>query len=139
MKEETQRATVALLGGPDTDAAEIARLSQQLRRRLLELDVEDVRMEGTGEVPPGARSAEALSINSLVITLTPALITAVAVVLQGWLMNHQVVTIKLSLGGESVEVTPENAEALTRFARRHAEMPAEKPAEHEPANQPASE
>jgi hypothetical protein len=46
---------------PDADAAELDEATQQLRRELLELDVENVERPSAGPAPPGAPSALARS------------------------------------------------------------------------------
>jgi hypothetical protein len=54
--------TVVLDGGSDTDAPELAELTGQLRRRLLELDVERVELVRSAEVPVRAKPLDAVSI-----------------------------------------------------------------------------
>jgi hypothetical protein len=55
MSGGAERLTLAVAGGPDTDDAELAELTGQLRRRLLELEVESVEPLRSTKVPPGAK------------------------------------------------------------------------------------
>ena len=54
------------------DLEELSNLSLRLRRELIELDVEDVRPVGGGQLPDGAKSLEAIDWGALIVTLTSA-------------------------------------------------------------------
>lgn len=56
---EKQTATfgIQVAVGPDTDAEEVAEATLQLRRELLDFDVDAVEPAGGGEPPQGAKAA----------------------------------------------------------------------------------
>ena len=53
--------------GPDSDAEELAELTQRLRGQLLELDVDAVEPATGGEAPAGSKGVELLAIGGLVV------------------------------------------------------------------------
>jgi len=69
--------TVATEGGADSDAQEVERLTAQLRRSLLDLDVRAVERVRIDESPPGAEPADAVALGALAVTLVPAVLQAV--------------------------------------------------------------
>lgn len=119
----TERLTLAIEGTPDSDGQELARLTGQLRSQLLELDVERVDLVRAGEVPPGSKVADPITIGAIIITLAPTVIQAVIGLVQNWHKNHPVSSIKVTLGDDSLELgnaSPEQLEELTKaFIARH--------------------
>lgn len=87
------------------DDVEYDRLTQQLRRRLLELDVERVQLVRTGQGPLGAKSADAVAQGALLVTLAPIALTGVLGLIQTWLGRNSHATVELTLPGKSVKVT----------------------------------
>ena len=122
-QQGVERLTIAVEGAPDSDLEEHARLTTQLRQRLLELEVERVDLVRGGEVPPGSKVADPITIGAIAVTLAPAAIQAVIGLLQSWLKDRPVRSVKLTLGRDSLELgnaSPEQLEQLTRaFVARH--------------------
>ncbi len=122
--QPSERLTLVVEGRADSDLQELAKLTGQLRRQLLELDVEDVRLLRGGEIPRGAKIADPVAIGGLLVTLGPAAIQGVVGLAQHWLKDRPVSGIKLTLGGDTIELTnasPEQVEQLTRaFIARSA-------------------
>jgi hypothetical protein len=84
------------------DSEELDEATRSLQRELSELvDVE----RPAGEAPPGTRAVEVAALGSLVLKLGSSAVAPVARVLQGWLARRSGRTIKLTLGGDSIEIS----------------------------------
>ena len=88
------------------DDEELEHITRRLRKEILELDVEDVDLVKTGEIPDGARSGDIITLGSLLITLAssagvlPNLISTV----QSWLKRNEGHSITLEVDGDKLEV-----------------------------------
>jgi hypothetical protein len=122
--EDRKELTLAIDGGPGSDDREVAELTSQLRDRLLELDVERVELVRSDEIPEGAKPGDAISLGTLLITLAPSAVTAVIGLLKEWLANRPVRTAKVTIGGDSIELTDASTADQERlaeaFAAKHA-------------------
>lgn len=105
MTEENLLLTLSLDASPDGDDVERSRLTQQLRRQLLELDVEQVELVRDGRTPTGSKSAEAVTIGALLVTLAPTALTGAISLVQTWLDRHATSSIEISLPGKSITLT----------------------------------
>jgi hypothetical protein len=89
-----------------TEDEEFEQVTRRLRKDILELDVEDVDLVKTEELPEGARSGEVVTLGSLLVTLAassgvlPSLINTI----QSWLKRNEGHSITLELGGDKLEV-----------------------------------
>jgi hypothetical protein len=124
---DRQPATVGvqLAGGPDDDAEQLAEASMQLRRELLELDVDAVEVPSAGEPPPGTRAVELAALGALVVTVARSqLLGPVVAAIRSWLAGHQQRSIKLELDGDVLELTGVSSKEQQRLAeewlRRHS-------------------
>ena len=111
--------------GPGDDAEGLAEATLQLRRELLELDVEAVEAPPAGEAPPGTRGVDLPALGALVITaVRPQLLTAVVATVRSWLTRQQQRSIKLELDGDVLELTgvssSEQRRLTDEWLRRHA-------------------
>jgi hypothetical protein len=101
--------------GPGADADDVAEATLQLRRELLDLDVEAVELPRAGEAPPGSRAVDVAALGTLVVTLaqSPLLASVVAAVR----------SIKLELGGDVLELAGVSSDEQRRLTdewlRRH--------------------
>lgn len=124
MTERGRRLTLAIDGGPATDPEEVAEVTGQLRRRLLELDVDSVEPVRRDDVPPGAKPGEAVTIGALVVTAAPIVLRSVVRLVDSWLRNRPVRAVTLTVDGDSLELTNASRTAeqqLTQaFIDRHA-------------------
>ena len=116
---------VRIAVGPDGDAAEVAEATAQLRRELLDLDVEAVDVPRLGEAPPGTRGAELAELGALIVTLGQSqLLQAVLATVRSWLAGSANRRVKLELGGDTLELTGVSSDEQRRLAdawlRRHA-------------------
>jgi hypothetical protein len=92
--------------GPDADAEEIAEATLQLRRELLDLDVEAVELPRAGEAPPGTRAVELAALGALVVTVAQSpLLGPVVAAVRSWLAGAPQRSVKLELDGDALELT----------------------------------
>lgn len=108
----------------DADAAELQDAASQLRRELLELDVDDVKAPEGGEAPVGTRGAAAAEIGTLLVAVGHAAIGPVVAAIQSWVARRASRSVKLTIDGDSIEVSnvsPEDQrELIQSFLARHA-------------------
>jgi hypothetical protein len=109
--------------GADPDA--VVALTDALQQDLLELDVEDVDAPATAKPPDDAKAGEGLAIGTLVVTLTPAMLTAVVAVTRSWLSRQAHRRVKLKLGDDVLEMSGVSQDDQHRIVddwlRRHAD------------------
>src|SRR6266704_2091630 len=86
MEERPATLGVHLGIGPDADAEEVAEATAQLRRELLDLDVDAVGLPPAGEPPPGTRAVELAALGALVVTVAQSqLLASVVAAVRSWL------------------------------------------------------
>jgi hypothetical protein len=102
---------------PDTDSEELAALVQRLRAELLDLDVDRVEPLTAGEAPEGAKGVELLALGVLVVqfVLQPGVLTSIVDGVRSWLQRQSVRSVKLTLDGDSLEVTGVRSEEQDRL------------------------
>ena len=124
MSEQSQ-VSLQVEAGPDADAEEVAEATAQLRRELLELDVDSVKAPEGGPPPPGSKAAEVLAIGSLIVTLVKSTgLGAVVHTIQSWISRQQQRSVKLAIDGDTLEVTGVSSDDQRRlideWIARHA-------------------
>ena len=106
MDEHPAALSVQVAVGPDDDAEDIARATLQLRRELLDLDVDAVEVPEAGEPPPGSRAVDVAALGALVVNIADSqLLAAVVAAVRSWLAGTPRRGIKLELGGDALELT----------------------------------
>ena len=102
---------------PDTDSEELAALVQRLRAELLDLDVDRVEPLTAGEAPEGAKGVELLALGGLVVqfVLQPGVLTSIVDGVRSWLQRQSARSVKLTLDGDSLEVTGVSSEEQDRL------------------------
>jgi hypothetical protein len=106
MDEHVAALGVQVAVGFDGDALEVARATLQLRRELLDLDVDAVDAPGAGEPPPGARGMDVAAVGALVVNFADSqVLAAVVTAIRSWLAGSPRRSIKLELGGDVLELT----------------------------------
>ena len=107
MADPRTRLAVEVSAGPAADAEELDELVGQLRRELLELDVESVDRARGGPAPSGARAVDVLALGTLLVSLVdPAtVLPAVVAAVEMWLRGRGQRSVKLELDGDVLEVT----------------------------------
>jgi hypothetical protein len=124
MEERPATLGIQVTVGPDADTEEVAEVTLQLRRELLDLDVEAVELSRAGEPPPGTRAVELAALGALVVTVgqSPLLGPVVATV-RSWLASAPQRSIKLELDGDTLELTGlssnEQRRLVNEWLRRH--------------------
>jgi hypothetical protein len=90
---------------PDADAAELDQAASQLREELLGLDVDAVTRLHAEAPPPGTRAAEATMLGGLVVGLGREALGVVVRAIQAWVARRSSRSVKLTLDGDSIELT----------------------------------
>ena len=106
MEEQPATLGIQVAVGLDADAEEVAEATLQLRRELLDLDVEAVELARAGEPPPGTRAVELAALGALVVTVAQSpLLGPVVAAVRSWLAGAQQRSIKLELDGDVLELS----------------------------------
>ena len=127
MSGRSGEVAAVLDAGPDHDAEELSELTQRLRGELLELDVDVAALEDGGELPEGAKGVELLALGGLAIrfALNSTVLRAVVDTTVGWLGRQRARSVKLTLDGDTLEVTGvssgEQSQLIEQWVARHAD------------------
>jgi hypothetical protein len=127
MSEPRGELAAVLDAGPDYDAEELHELTQRLRGELLELDVDAVALRGEGDAPEGAKGIELLAIGGLVVrfALQTKVLRSVVDTTIAWLGRQQARSVKLTLDGDTLEVSgvssDEQSRLIEQWVARHAD------------------
>lgn len=109
---------------PDADDAELELAAAQLRQELLELDVDAVERPPGDPAPPGARGIEVGVLGALLVEAGRGAVGAVVQTIHGWVARRSSRTVKITLDGDSIELTNASEEEQRRliesFLARHA-------------------
>jgi hypothetical protein len=124
MEERPATLGIQVAVGPDTDAEEVADATLQLRRELLDLDVEAVDLPQAGEPPPGTRAVELAALGALAVTVAQSqLLGPMVAAVRSWLAGAPQRSIKLELDGDVLELTglssKEQRRLTDEWLRRH--------------------
>jgi hypothetical protein len=131
----TGKMRLAVSGGTDVDQEELAQLTAQLRRWLLDgLDVGYVRTAPSdGDVPEGAKPGELITVGALALSLAPAVLRPVLHLVETWMQNRPVRTVKVDVDGRVLELgraSPEQQQRLIEaFLAEIRTAPDEHPAQ----------
>ena len=123
---EGQLAAV-LDAGPGADPEELAELTQRLRGELLDLDVDAVEVPRGGAAPEGAKAAELLALGELIVSFAASapILQSIVGVTSAWLGRQQARSVKLTLDGDTLELTGVSSEEQSRLTElwiaRHAD------------------
>ena len=84
----------------------VDRLTRQLRRELLELEVESADFIRGGELPEGAKAADAVTFGALLVAVLPSFLPKLIEFLQSWLLRAEgrKVKVKSQVGDRSIEL-----------------------------------
>jgi hypothetical protein len=109
--------------GADPD--EVVALTDALQQDLLELDVEHVDAPVTVKPPDDAKAGDGLALGTLVVTLTPAMLTAVVAVTRSWFSRQAHRRVKLKIGNDVLEMSGMSQDDQHRIVddwlRRHVD------------------
>lgn len=98
--------TLQLEGDREMHPDELDDATRQLRGELLDMQVESVDLVGKQDVPAGAKSAEAISLGTMAMTVLPVFIPKIMEFLQSWVARNDGKTIKVKTqaGDRSIEL-----------------------------------
>jgi hypothetical protein len=117
MDEHPAMLGVQVAVGPDGDVEEVAQAALQLRRELLDLDVDVAGVPGMGEPPPGSRAVDLAALGALVVNVADSqLLAAVVAAVRSWLAGSSRRSVKLELGGDALELTGVSSREQRRLA-----------------------
>lgn len=117
--DDGQQVTIHLAGDDRSNAAEVAELSERLRRALRAHDVDVAHARS-----PAAAGAKGLALDwaQLVVNLVGTGVPLITL-LRGWRRRHPECSIELEVGGERLvlsDADPETARRIEEaFLRRH--------------------
>lgn len=91
----------------DTDTEELAQLTNRLRDELLSLDVDTIHLASGGDAPDSSKGIDLLAAGGLVVrfALRQELLQSVIDGIRSWLARQHARSIKLTLDGDSLELT----------------------------------
>jgi hypothetical protein len=121
------RLTAVVDAGADHDAEELFELTERLRGELLALEVDEVASDSHGQAPEGAKGAELLAFGGLAIqtALSSPLLRSIVDATAGWLGRQQARSVKLTLDGDTLELTGvssrEQSTLVEQWIARHAD------------------
>ncbi len=120
----TAQLAVQIGLGAGSDASDLDSAALQLRRELMQLDVDDVRRRSAMPPPEGARGADATLLGALIVSASAGALPAVVSAIAAWLRRRPGRTVTLSIGGDRIEVRGVSAdmerELIDAFLARHA-------------------
>lgn len=128
MADQTIQIMLKLDAPSETDMERLAELTRQLRNELLQLDVEDVGLVRTGEIPKNAKAGDLIAWGELLVTLTASqgLVVTLINLLQSWLTRYERRSVTLEIEGDKLEVTGISSEEQQRLINawltRHPEI-----------------
>jgi hypothetical protein len=117
---DDQRTELTIeLGAEGAVETELDSLTTRLRQELLQLDVDEVERPSAGPAPEGSRAIELAAAGALVVGLIRdnAVIESLIGTLQGWLARDQSRTIKVTLDGDTIELSGASDEDRRRLIR----------------------
>jgi hypothetical protein len=99
--------TVEVEAPGDADAEELAQLTNRLRGELLDLDVDAVYSVGGEEAPDSSKGIDMLAAGALVVqfVLRQDVLQSIIDGVRSWLGRQHARSIKLTLDGDSLELT----------------------------------
>jgi hypothetical protein len=105
-RQEFERLILNIDLGETVAEEELDEVTRQLRSELMELDVDAVEFVRSGELPEGAKSAEAVTLGSLAVILLPTFIPKLLEYLQSWSLRaeNRKVSVKTQIGDRSIEL-----------------------------------
>ncbi|GGP31971.1 effector-associated constant component EACC1 [Streptomyces melanogenes] len=117
---------LALAPDEESDAEEAERLTRRLLAELRELDVDVFRPVPVGQLPPGAKGSDPVTVGAIVVALSASggVFTVLIDTLRDWLgrqsARHR---ISVTIDGDTIELehatAEERRELIDGFVRRH--------------------
>lgn len=105
MTEHLAEMTLRVTAVPAADPGEVAALTAELRRDLLELGADVAEPSGAGDVPEGAKAIEVASLGALLVRFAPTALGLVVRTVQAWLRRSAARTAELRIDGDVITLT----------------------------------
>src|SRR5262249_16775605 len=116
MAEAVWQLEVEVVPPQEADAAEVAEFVHQLRRELLQTDVERVDLAVTGPPPAGAKAVAGVAVGPLLIGAGPPVsLRRVVAAVRSWVEHNRVRAVKMTLDDDVLEVTGISSEDQRRL------------------------
>ncbi|MGN9909002.1 hypothetical protein ACTMTJ_15770 [Phytohabitans sp. LJ34] len=110
--------------GEYADIRELAEQTMSLQDRMEELAASGVESVRHAAVPPEAAPIDAFAMGSLQVTLAPAALPAVIALVQAWLTDRPVPSVRIAVDGDILKVhaVPTRRQRLLvdAFLHRHS-------------------
>ena len=94
-----------LVGADEDDLERLAESTYQLRRELLELDVEAVSVRPSGPAPSGTKGGDALAVGELIVQVSVAVLPALLASVQAWVSRLGSQKIRIKVGDDEIELS----------------------------------
>ena len=106
MTENLTQLKLQIYPTSEEDKERLAKVTLQLRQRLLELDIERVDPDKTGEIPEGVRG-DAFTIGALILTLAASggVFTKLIDTLQSWLTERGDSSLTIEIDGDKLTIS----------------------------------
>jgi len=113
----TMQLTLKISPQADEDAADLTRLTRQLRAELTELDVDSVEPLGDGQPQAHTKGLDLAAWGGLAIALAASggVLTTLINTLQAWLTRHERRSVTLEIAGDKLQVTGLSSQEQSRL------------------------
>jgi hypothetical protein len=90
----------------ESDADELDQATRGLLTELQDLPLESVSLAPAGDLPPGAKAGDAITLGALSLSLAPVVVPALVEFLKSWLARREgrSVVIRKRRGGTATEI-----------------------------------
>jgi Effector Associated Constant Component 1 len=116
MDEMRALLSVQVAAGPDSDPEELDLMSLDLRRELLELDVDSVARAAEGTVPPTAKAGGTGLSDVLIVSLSNSTVLVAIIHLLGrWVKRGSRRKVTVRVGKNFIEIESASAEETAKL------------------------
>lgn len=105
MTDHLAEVTLRVAAVPAADTQEVAVLTAELRRDLVELGADVAELSEPGDVPEGAKAIEVAGIGALLVKFAPTALGMVVRTVQAWLRRSAARTAELRIDGDVILLT----------------------------------
>lgn len=105
MEEKPIKLKLLIDAGPEADSERLEQLTHELRRELMDQDVELVEIPELKEKPPdGAKVAGIAEVGTILVTLAPSALSPVIGCINSWVGNKSAGEIVIDLNGQKLSL-----------------------------------
>jgi hypothetical protein len=121
MERDSSQLTLTVDAGQGAEEEDRVELARRLRQEFLRADIDSEFARSTS-LPAGAKGDPA-SLFSLLVSVAPAAVAAIAATLQLWLSRHDRASITIESGGEKLALagtlSEDQKHLVEQFLERH--------------------